>query len=543
MFNPYLLLVLMAVTGLSSSACCVDAADNNYSVSDAYARLIHAQHQLLKSELAVEAKKSDDFESLLAQGHASSLENRQQKLIVDILAAELAAYQPFVSRAMTTLTEAEIKFETKATDSIEMRRAAIQELQQELTSLRQAETKLGRGLATLSASEPWTQGYRLRHAVTSHQADVVAAKIELLQAMNASENDTYKASKTVSATKPRSTSTAAWKRPAADSTTMQLMITQAELQIQLSQHHLSNEIQQLTGLQELATGGMATDQSIVESKEKVDAIKELLQEQQTTLRRLKKELDTSSQASSVYTSVQGRPKKLTVLQSMLNHFEIGQAKYLKREAILKGEMYREVLSDLEHAVAIQKNQSKIGRTSAEFADVLIRGQQRELEQYRWKIKKTELQRDLAEAEIALLTESGGSRPENVNTLVSTRIKSSTPVLLPSRFVSSDPFGLQTTYSAFAFNSPFFGARRSPLATRGALSSSFRPIINRNALSFYLGLQSFRRSSSFGSFNSAFRPLPGFSSFGASPFRRNFQTHSFGRSSQFSKTSVLGNYRY
>ena len=573
----------MIFAGLSSTAYSIVAIEDSDSVSNAYARLIQAEHQLLESELAVEAKKSASFQSLLADGHASWLENRQQKLVVDILRAELAAYAQFETQALATLTDQEIKFEsnigTMKSGSTEPRLGTIQELKQELATLRQAEAKLGNGLVTLPASDPWAEGYRMRHVVTGHKANVVAAKIALLERLNDSRNKSNEsneinnAPEIVATTEQGHTFTAAWKRPSKDSSSMKLMVTQAELQIQLSQHHLSNDTQRLTALQELATHGGATAQSIIEAQEKVDEVKELLKEQQDNLSWLKKDLDDSPDTDRFYTSIEARPvsgKKtspnnspvaqtnLPVLQSVLNQFELGQANYLRQEAILKGEMYREILGRLEQSVQFQQSQTKSHRTSAEFSNVLITGQQRELEQYRWKIKKTELQSELADAEIALLKDSGDAQPKNLNMLVSTGISSSTPVTLPSRFLSSDPFGLQTTYSAFAFGSPVFKARRpSYSATRGDLSSVFRPIINRNALSYYRGFSSSRFSSSHGGFNrvsnfgpnafspfdARFRPLPGFSRFGASPFNNNSHFNTLGRSSQFYRSSGYGRYGY
>ena len=108
MFKSYLLSAVMIFAVLSSNAYSIVAVEDSDSVSSAYARLIQAEHQLLVSELAVEAKKSASFERLLADGHASWLENRQQKLVVDILQAELAAYEQFETQAMDTLTDREM---------------------------------------------------------------------------------------------------------------------------------------------------------------------------------------------------------------------------------------------------------------------------------------------------------------------------------------------------------------------------------------------------------------------------------------------------
>ena len=313
MFKSFLLLVLLSVAGLSSTANSAVVLEDTDSeiLSNAYTRLIQAEHQLLKSELAVESKKSASFESLLANGHASWLENRQQRLVVDILKAKLDAYEQFESQAKATLAGGRISFESKfgssKTDSIDARLAAIQELQRELTSLRQAEQKLSNGITTLSANDSWAEGYRLRHALTGDQADVVEATIELLLQMNASQEQTNDESKLVSATAPATTGIAAWKRPAKDSSSMQLLITQAELQIQLSQHHLLNETKRLVSLKELAGRGMATQRSTIESEKKVNAIKELVQEQRENLSWLKKDLDAAPSTDQVYTSVEARP--------------------------------------------------------------------------------------------------------------------------------------------------------------------------------------------------------------------------------------------
>ena len=573
MFKSYLLLVLMTVAGLSSSVSATEIDDvGGDRVSNAYADLIQAEHQLLKSELATEVKKSASFEKLLADGHASWLENRQQKLVVDILKAKLAAYEQFESQAKETLTGRRITFESKFgsmdKNSIQTRLAAIEELKQELTSLRQTEQKLANGIVTLPANDSWAESYRLRHALTGHKANVVAAKIVLLERLNTSQADTNKKSMLVSATEQAATVTTAWKRPSKHSSSMQLLITQAELQIKLSQHHLSNETRRLTSLQELAGRGMTTKRSTVESKSKVDAIKELLQEQQDNLSWLKKDLDAASSTDHVYTSVKAHPvssetvipnqssplqTSLPVLPSVLNEFELGQANYLRSEASLKGDYYREVLGKLELAVGTQP--TNVDRSSADFSDVLVRGQLRELDQYRWKIKKTELQRDLADAQIALLKDSDGLQSDNLTMLVSTRLGSSIPVTLPSRFITSDPFGLQTSYSAFVYHSPRFKARRPALATRGDFSSVFRPVINRSALSYYGGSRSSRFGSSHGGFNRGsfhsgfrtFRP-PGLSpfQFPGSPQTFNFNRfhgsshfNSFGRSNRIYHSSGPG----
>ena len=201
LFKSYLLFALATVASLSSTAYSAVATDGNSDqVSDAYAQLIQAEHQLLKSELAVEAKKSANFEKLLADGHASWLESRQHKLVVDILKAKLAAYEKFESQATATLTGRKIELESIATDSIDARPTTIQELQQQLKSLRQAEAKLANGVATLPADDSWAEGYRLRLALTGDQADVVAAKISLLEQLNALQKETIEASGFVSTT-------------------------------------------------------------------------------------------------------------------------------------------------------------------------------------------------------------------------------------------------------------------------------------------------------------------------------------------------------
>ena len=556
----------MIVAGLSStaySAVAMDGPDGD-SVSNAYAQLIKAEYQLLKSELAVEAKKSASFEKLLANGHASWLENRQQKLVVDILNAKLAAYKQFESQVMPTLAGGKLKLESKFksinSDSDELRLELIQELQKELASLRQSEEKLGHGIASLPADDSWAEGYRLRHVLTRHQADVVAAKLMLLERLNV-QSDKVGESEFVSTTNPPVASTTGWKRPTKDSSSMQLLITQAELQVQLSQHHLLNETQRLASMGELSGRGMVTERSMIELKKQVDAIKELLKEQQDNLSWLKKDLEkdvvASPQTELVYTSISApageenikSTKSLAtqanspVLPSVLNQFELSQASYLKREAVLKGEMYGEVLDKLERAVTAQINQTQLNGTSTEFSNVLVRGQQRELEQYRWKIKKTELQRDLAAAQIALLGELNGSQLQVSTLLVSTTINPSYSATLPSRFQSSDPFGLQTTYSAFIYSSPRFRARRPALASRGDYSSVFRPVINRNALSFYRGLESSRFGSSFGGFNRGyyhgssnvgfryFRP-PGVSPFQFPGSPSTFRFGGYGNSTRF-----------
>ena len=536
MFKSYLLLFLVTVTGLSSTAFAKDGNKNVDldHVSDAYVQLIQTEHQLLNSELALEVKKSASFESLLANGHASWLENRQQKLVVEILKAKLAAFENFERTATQSLIGSPIMLESlfrpMETDSIKTRAALIEELRTELATLRQAETKLANGIATLSTKDSWAEGYRLRYVRTGNQADVVVAKISLLEQLNTLQKEIDNESVLVSATEQASTFTAAWRRPAKDSISMQLLITQAELQIELGQHHLSKESRRLEALQDLSGRGMANQQTIFESKNRVDAIRELVNEQKNNLSLLKEDLDTSD-AGRVYTSLEAvtaSGENLTAnqspvsqtdsptLQSVLNQFELAQAHYLKREATLKGEMYREVLSKLEQVVGTQTQQTSLNRTSSDFSNVLYRGQQRELENYRWKIRKTDLQRDLADAEIALIEESDGLQANDLNMLVSTKNGSSTLVTLPSRFISNDPFGLQTTYSAFAYSSPRFKARRPAFTTRRDFSSVFRPVINRDALSYYAGSGSSRFASSYGKFNRG--PLNGSANAGFRTFR-------------------------
>ena len=186
----FLLSVLVTVVGLFPTAYPTIAKSDvdNDGLSNAYGQLIKAEHQLLKSELAVEAKKSASFEKLSADGHASWLENRQQKLVVDILKAKLAAFEKFESQAKETLTGGSINFKSSfgatETSSNELRLTAIQELQKELTSLRQKETKLAQGISTVTTNDSWAKSYRMRHALIGDQADVVAAKIVLLKQMN-----------------------------------------------------------------------------------------------------------------------------------------------------------------------------------------------------------------------------------------------------------------------------------------------------------------------------------------------------------------------
>ena len=365
----------MIATGLSLTADSVSAAEavGKNSVAKAYSRLMHAEHQLLKSELAVEVTKSASFKNLLANGHASWLENRQQQLIVDILSAKLAAYERFETQSHAAMAGGKLKVESKlkstGQDASEMSQTAMQQLQEELTALQQEKEKLTNVVLSLPGNDPWAEGYRLRNAVASDRVDVVAAKIELLEQLNASRIRTKAASDMVSTAKRASTFTAAWKRPSKDSTSMRLLIIQAELQIKLSQHHLTNETQRLASVQELVGLGMSSQRSVIELKSKVDAIQQLVAEQRDNLNWLKKDLDESPSADGYYTnvkahkvSVESKTKDITkekaivaspdlfVLRSVLSCFELGQANYLRDEANLKGQMYREVLSNLEQAV-------------------------------------------------------------------------------------------------------------------------------------------------------------------------------------------------
>ena len=94
-----------------------------------YDQLLKAEENLLKAELAVENEKLNRLNRLLANGHATWLETRQQKLDVDILSAKLK----FFAEYRTTTPQSEIRETMPWHSSTTANQATLQELKQQLT--------------------------------------------------------------------------------------------------------------------------------------------------------------------------------------------------------------------------------------------------------------------------------------------------------------------------------------------------------------------------------------------------------------------------
>ncbi len=367
-----------------------------------YDQLLKAEENLLKAELAVENEKLNRLNRLLANGHATWLETRQQKLDFDILSAKLK----FFAEYRTTTPQSEIRELMPWLSSTAANQATLQELKQQLTEAQQTAQKLNVAIHSPHSNDRQRRSYRLRHSVAVSQAQVLHAKIEMLQQPSEQPATTQSAEFQFASLQDHRPVT-----PAVQA----MLLEQAELQVELTQQYLNRERQRLKSFTELSQLGVVNQRSVDQMHDKIDSLEQLVEQQQSEFEWLQQTEQTGAQFTSLSPGELESPELTTELVTELaaggsaawldvaKQFQVGEANFWRQIATLKKEMSLEVLARLQKAA--QQNTSSLQTSRGNLETTLIRGQQRELEQYRWKIHLAELQEALLTSQINLLNAS------------------------------------------------------------------------------------------------------------------------------------------
>ena len=365
------------------ATCGQTFATDSTTLSLAYQQLLDAQHSLIQNELTLERHRLSNFENLLEQGHASWLETRKQKLTFEKLSARCRTFQEFnddVQDILRGSDELSLRWigNLRFTDlNIELsNRIDVSEwseiLSQRLIELRQANAKLAKQIKSLSDLDSWRKPLELELAIKQQKAEVLSAHIRLLASTNfaAHPNPSKEANHSL------------------DEVSRLALLKQCESHGRLLNHLLQREQFRLDNLKSLAKDGIGSQRDIQSLSDRVH----LLQRQndfQDSVAVYLEGVDTKN-TQEHYVGLNSK----STFDWIQNRFDEAEARFQLKSAELDKAMLTEVLTRLESAAA--SAQSLRPNT---LAKKLAEGQQNELNNYRWQIKKAELLMELAESRL------------------------------------------------------------------------------------------------------------------------------------------------
>ena len=406
--------VLMTFTLFAAA----DTTAEESSWTQQYQNLIEAEHQWLEAKLTLETQRQNTLQQLWKKGHASWLEQRRQQLAVDKLAAQLRAYGQFRDAATALTGFAETANAPKVFSTIRLKFTAldleraqrhplaehsrgeqdIADLRQELLAAQQRRDKLAKQHASLHETDPWKPGFQLRHAVAVQECIALKARIDLAERLEIDKEIS---------TANRSADLDTGRPARLTSEARRSSIDQCRLHGQLIQHNLDYEQRRQEVLEEWAQQGMATSD---DRQRVVDRIEQLMefQRQQTKIARY---LERTEPIETFFVSqVDSLPgaradsvsDSKNVWRSLRHRFEECEAEFCQNVARLEKEMNTEILKRLKLAARVQTGPSTAGFSDRGLESALATGQQREIDNYRWRIRLHDLELQLATAHLASL---------------------------------------------------------------------------------------------------------------------------------------------
>ena len=557
------------------SACIVSADEG---VLDRYLQTWENQEQVLMAQCAMDEHKYNIFAELAERGHASWLEQRQQKLDLDESKARLEAAQQLLS-ALKSLVD-QYKDHSDSTNDLQFGNAFFSDLQmasqdteagkleieesielltQEIATSRKDAQESETATTSFPANDPWLPEYRLRLDLEKKQIVWLESQKNLLQSQLKSmqlkkeepDNEAPQAdSNYVSTT--------------ADSDFGSALALQLAAQNKAMKHLLDYETERLESLRQLEVEGYGEP---AETKKVADRVEEL-----ETLLSQNEDVDQFLKSSGERLKVQRFTKSTDgnssnhLKRELHEQFVRCESGFQASVASLRKEMLSEVHSRLRKA---DQQMALLDQSGDSLSQSIATARRKELAHYQWRIEMMDLRQNLANTRLKTLdsaldrflvldfnAQDGGAQIQTTqtfenggwlsalstslltNVLVASPSKSLTVAELEAHNLSASVLKTGLSFSprlnfnnldssfrpvSFASSNSVFTTRRFGRSRRFAGSASSS--INFRGRSFYRGFTSRR-------FQSRFRYSPSY-------FRgRNFHGRSFGRGS-FNR----GFYRY
>ena len=360
-----------------------------------YVALLQAQKQLHDAQYQSAAHRLRTLESLLAEGHASWLEIRRQRLTATNFLAKTNSYNEYVEHALSVLAESdgdmyqdpawrdgqllftdmhirtENDFQLEANQTVDL----IQQLNKDLA-------KQHEQVAKLSASSAGSRHQAIQHRlnIANCELAVTQARVGWLQELDSASQEN--ASHPVSL--PDS-------RGAGNKELTSAAIAQCTAHTAIIEHLSVMEQKRLGKVRELQAMAMASQRDVDLLQNKISQLKSM-KEGQRAISQFLENNDTqfvSKQASS------------STVAKLRGRFQKCEAKFQLQSSTSEHQYLREVLNRLE--LAAQQVASNASLTSTTGLGRTLRiGQQNEIKSYRDQIRLAELKSKLAECRLEVI---------------------------------------------------------------------------------------------------------------------------------------------
>jgi len=361
--------------------------------SEAYVDAVKAEHQLMLTLLTKEKSRLESLQELRSGGHASWLEVRKQQLnfdqqrtacemfgrfgkFVDNL-ENLAAPQHWNRQTIGKMPFTDLMLSSQQHDKEQLDVDQLwQDYQTMIAQQRAARDKLEFELNSLTASDPWRKGYRMRLQVATAELKASQAEALLLDKFRSLDRNHDL---------PETTEFAS---TLTDSNLAKSICSQCEAHVKLIEHSLESESlrhSKLIELQKLGVGSQRDIDAVSQRRDELAMMKQL----QTSVMKYLHEIE---EEPAVASEINLDPAmQNNAWEEIRNQFSQLEATAQYEAAKLEKEMLTEVLHRLEGAAA--NNSATL--TGNHLSASLAAGQNAELQNYRNRIKSVDLQMQLA----------------------------------------------------------------------------------------------------------------------------------------------------
>ena len=360
-----------------------------------YFTLLQAQKQLHNAQYQSAAHRLRALESLLAEGHASWLEVRRQRLTATNLLAKTNSYNDYVDLAGSVpaqsagdmyqdpawrdgqllFTDMHIRtgtdFQLEESETVDL----IQQLNQNLANQHEQVAKL----AASSASS--------RHQVIQHRLNIASCELAVTQARIGWLQGLDSASQE-NASDPVSLSDS---HAAGNSELTSAAIAQCTAHTAIIEHLTAMEQERLVKVRELQAMTMASQQDVDLLEHKISQLKTMKEGQGA----ISQFLETSE------TQFVSKQTSSSTVAKLRSRFQKCEAKFQLQSSTNEQQFLREVLNRLE--LAAQRVAANASFTSTTGLGSTLRiGQQNEIKGYRDQIRLAELKSKLAECRLEVI---------------------------------------------------------------------------------------------------------------------------------------------
>lgn len=382
------------------STTCVAASDNGWQI---YLNNLQQQEQVLVAQQAIEEHRFTALNQLHQRGHASWLEQREQRLKLEESKACVRAFQGYAAdvkklqQEFPSLAEAQFYFGNLKFTDVHVA-SADHAIEADLTRLRkqQAETqqesnRLEKATLGLPSNDPWKQQYFLRWDLENKKAKWLASQIKLHE---------FQIESTPKTDRPADESRFVAREPSSD--LKDAASNQIAIQQRLIQHLLQFENQRIAVLREMENRGTGNraDTDIVATHLEELQLREEEQEFVATLFAKPSEKSNYVKSSSTLSVVSNND----VSRQLQESFARGESSYQYQVASLRKQMLSEVLGrmlKISQPIQTEPDYSGLSKSISE-------ANQQEIANYRWRIQLMDLEMKLAKARQNTLTSAKGT---------------------------------------------------------------------------------------------------------------------------------------